>query len=39
MDGKDGRLVGVKVLGACDLLHDDLLKVAQRIDGYLGVAP
>jgi uncharacterized protein YuzE len=32
MDWKDGRLVGVEVLGASDLLHDDLLAAAQRID-------
>jgi uncharacterized protein YuzE len=29
---KDGRLVGVEILGASDLLHDDLLAAAERID-------
>ena len=32
MDWKDGRLVGVEILGASDLLHDDLLAAAERID-------
>jgi uncharacterized protein YuzE len=32
MDWKDGRLVGVEVLGASDLLQDDLLAAAERID-------
>jgi uncharacterized protein YuzE len=32
MDWKGGRLVGVEILGAQDLLHDDLLAAAERID-------
>jgi uncharacterized protein YuzE len=32
MDWKGGRLVGVEILGASDLLHDDLLPGAERID-------
>lgn len=32
MDWKDGRLGGVEVLGASDLLDDDLLATAEHID-------
>ena len=32
LDWKDGRIVGLEVIDASKLLHDDLLALADRID-------